>query len=167
MGIATAPVMDSNNGRRDEAILHKDDPFMSHNSNILQSDLKNSDVPNLNVLSSIVTLAINASNVNISDPNPVITVLNNATSSQGVFESKLIIPLYVIIFLLAVVGNSLVIVTLVQNKRMRTVTNVYLLNLVSCFYLYLDKIEPTMRREIHHKRKQTTKIFSESRFVRV
>lgn len=58
-------------------------------------------------------------------------ILNNTTPSQGVFESKLIIPLYVIIFLLAVIGNSLVLITLVQNKRMRTVTNVYLLNLVS------------------------------------
>jgi hypothetical protein len=32
---------------------------------------------------------------------------------------------------LAIVGNSLVLITLAQNKRMRTVTNVYLLNLVS------------------------------------
>lgn len=134
MGIVTAPVMDSNNDHRDEVVLQKDNPFMSHNANILQSDLKNSDVPNLNVLSSIVTLAINATNGNSSNQNPVITVLNNATSSQSVFESKLIIPLYVIIFLLAVVGNSLVLVTLVQNKRMRTVTNVYLLNLVSVLY---------------------------------
>lgn len=39
------------------------------------------------------------------------------------------IPLYLIIFLLAVIGNSLVILTLVQNKRMRTITNVFLLNL--------------------------------------
>ena len=39
------------------------------------------------------------------------------------------IPLYSIIFFLAVVGNILVIVTLAQNKRMRTVTNVFLLNL--------------------------------------
>lgn len=58
-------------------------------------------------------------------------ILNNTTPSQGVFESKLMIPLYMIIFLLAVIGNALVLVTLVQNKRMRTVTNVYLLNLVS------------------------------------
>lgn len=62
---------------------------------------------------------------------PQTVILNNTTPSQGVFESKLIIPLYVIIFLLAVIGNSLVLITLVQNKRMRTVTNVYLLNLVS------------------------------------
>ena len=40
-----------------------------------------------------------------------------------------LIPLYVIIFVLSVVGNALVIVTLVQNKRMRTVTNAFLLNL--------------------------------------
>ncbi|XP_053665031.1 uncharacterized protein LOC128714177 [Anopheles marshallii] len=45
------------------------------------------------------------------------------------FQNHLIIPLYAIIFLLSVVGNLLVILTLAQNKRMRTVTNVYLLNL--------------------------------------
>ena len=39
------------------------------------------------------------------------------------------IPLYCIIFLLAVIGNALVIVTLAQNRRMRTVTNVFLINL--------------------------------------
>ena len=39
------------------------------------------------------------------------------------------IPLYVVIFLLSVVGNILVILTLIQNRRMRTVTNVFLLNL--------------------------------------
>ena len=39
------------------------------------------------------------------------------------------IPLYCLIFLLSVVGNTLVIVTLAQNRRMRTVTNVFLLNL--------------------------------------
>ncbi|EJY57597.1 AAEL017238-PA, partial [Aedes aegypti] len=39
------------------------------------------------------------------------------------------IPLYSVIFLLAVIGNSLVILTLVQNKRMRTITNLFLLNL--------------------------------------
>ena len=56
-------------------------------------------------------------------------------SAGGVFESDLIIPLYVVIFVLAIVGNSLVLITLAQNKRMRTVTNVYLLNLVSFFVI--------------------------------
>ena len=60
-------------------------------------------------------------------------------SAGGVFESDLIIPLYVVIFVLAIVGNSLVLITLAQNKRMRTVTNVYLLNLVS-FFCYLTKL---------------------------
>lgn len=41
----------------------------------------------------------------------------------------LLICIYIIIFLLAVIGNILVIVTLVQNKRMRTVTNIFLLSL--------------------------------------
>lgn len=39
------------------------------------------------------------------------------------------IPLYTTILLLAVTGNALVILTLVQNRRMRTITNVFLLNL--------------------------------------
>lgn len=46
-------------------------------------------------------------------------------------QLSLVIPLYVIIFLLSVVGNILVVLTLVKNKRMRTVTNIYLINLVS------------------------------------
>lgn len=72
----------------------------------------------------------------------------NATTPAPVLKphittgiSELIVPMYVAIFLLAVVGNALVVVTLVQNKRMRTVTNVYLLNLVSfnraLFSIYL------------------------------
>ncbi|KFM63635.1 Cholecystokinin receptor type A, partial [Stegodyphus mimosarum] len=42
--------------------------------------------------------------------------------------AHLILP-YSIIFILAVSGNVLVIVTLLVNKRMRTVTNVFLFNL--------------------------------------
>lgn len=42
---------------------------------------------------------------------------------------KIQIPLYATILLLAVIGNALVIMTLVQNRRMRTITNVFLLNL--------------------------------------
>lgn len=39
------------------------------------------------------------------------------------------ICLYTLILFLTVLGNVLVIVTLIQNTKMRTVTNVYLLNL--------------------------------------
>lgn len=42
---------------------------------------------------------------------------------------KVSLAVYSTIFVLAVIGNGLVILTLVQNKRMRTVTNVFLLNL--------------------------------------
>ncbi|XP_076329879.1 cholecystokinin receptor-like [Tachypleus tridentatus] len=55
---------------------------------------------------------------------------SNEVSSSGTVGEKvrLILP-YSIILLLAVMGNVLVIVTLAVNKRMRTVTNVFLLNL--------------------------------------
>lgn len=63
---------------------------------------------------------------------------SNSTSLEGNVSRKegsaintpeLRIALYSIIFLLSVLGNGLVVATLVQNKRMRTVTNVLLLNL--------------------------------------
>lgn len=66
--------------------------------------------------------------LNATTPAPVLKP-HITTPTTGI--SELIVPMYVAIFLLAVVGNALVVVTLVQNKRMRTVTNVYLLNLVS------------------------------------
>lgn len=54
----------------------------------------------------------------------------NHTQQQSWIQiATRIIPLYSVIFLLAVIGNSLVILTLVQNKRMRTITNLFLLNL--------------------------------------
>jgi cholecystokinin-like receptor len=43
---------------------------------------------------------------------------------------SIIIPLYTLIFFLSFIGNLLVILTLARNRRMRTVTNVFLLNLV-------------------------------------
>lgn len=55
----------------------------------------------------------------------------NATLAGGGFGAEVMIPLYSVIFILSVLGNILVIVTLTQNRRMRTVTNVFLLNLVS------------------------------------
>ncbi|XP_059486980.1 cholecystokinin receptor-like [Neocloeon triangulifer] len=62
----------------------------------------------------------------------MVTHVNNtsaAVKKAADFETELIVPLYAIIFILSVVGNLLVLVTLMQNRRMRTVTNVFLLNL--------------------------------------
>ena len=64
------------------------------------------------------------------------------------------IPLYSLIFLLSIIGNSLVFLTLIQNKRMRTVTNVFLLNLsfsdllLSCFCMPFTLIPQLMRNFI-------------------
>lgn len=76
-------------------------------------------------------------NSNNDNMQPTISHPTNS-NADNVFESKIIIPLYVIIFVLAVVGNTLVLVTLIRNKRMRTVTNVYLLNLVSKASLFAE-----------------------------
>ena len=44
-------------------------------------------------------------------------------------QVELRIGLYVVIFVLSVSGNGLVALTIAQNRRMRTLTNVLLLNL--------------------------------------
>ena len=44
-------------------------------------------------------------------------------------EDIITLPFYSLIFIISILGNLLVILTLIQNKRMRTVTNVFLLNL--------------------------------------
>ena len=78
---------------------------------------------------------------NVSD----VMVLNSTSTTTGVTDSYprhrvfqspplgtqdiVTIPIYSLVFVLSVVGNLLVIITLIQNKRMRTVTNVFLLNL--------------------------------------
>lgn len=56
--------------------------------------------------------------------------LKSAQSASSWIDSGTwIIFLYSVIFLLAVIGNLLVILTLIQSRRMRTITNVFLLNL--------------------------------------
>jgi len=58
------------------------------------------------------------------------TTGSNRTSPVGSgMEAELRIALYVAIFLLSVSGNSLVALTIAQNRRMRTLTNVLLMNL--------------------------------------
>lgn len=52
-----------------------------------------------------------------------------APGGVDIVSNIVLITGFVVIFILAVVGNSLVIVTLIQNKRMRSVTNVFLLSL--------------------------------------
>ena len=62
----------------------------------------------------------------VTEPYPRTRVFQSpALETQQIIT----IPIYCLVFLLSVVGNLLVIITLIQNKRMRTVTNVFLLNL--------------------------------------
>lgn len=94
---------------------------MSDNAlpNFVNSDTDQSFVNGLPQLPTMTSIVVNAT-------LPTVT-----QSGQANLLESLIVPLYGTIFLLSVVGNSLVLITLARNKRMRTVTNVYLLNLVS------------------------------------
>lgn len=64
-----------------------------------------------------------------ASPTTVLTATSPSTLTYLLDAGRVQIPLYSVLFLLAVIGNSLVILTLVQNKRMRTITNLFLLNL--------------------------------------
>ena len=70
----------------------------------------------------------NGTGVNTSDNDASLASMRGDLASLGVTD-KVRLALYTIIFVLSVVGNSLVITTLAQNRRMRTVTNVFLMNL--------------------------------------
>ncbi|XP_054164537.1 cholecystokinin receptor type A-like [Oppia nitens] len=80
---------------------------------------------------------------------PVLPVLQNQqllSSISGQQIATLIVP-YSLIFLLAIIGNLLVIVTLAANRRMRSVTNRLLLNLavsdllLTVFYMPLTLMD--------------------------
>ncbi|EDX02769.1 cholecystokinin receptor type A [Drosophila yakuba] len=67
-----------------------------------------------------------------SSPSPSTATVSSSSSSSSSSSTGMpvwLIPSYSIILLFAVLGNLLVISTLVQNRRMRTITNVFLLNL--------------------------------------
>lgn len=87
--------------------------------------------------SPIVTDLPRFSTVTSEIANVTLPVISQSSSQDSLLEN-LIIPLYGTIFFLSIVGNSLVLITLARNKRMRTVTNVYLLNLVSPCCTLLD-----------------------------
>lgn len=76
-------------------------------------------------------LHVTRSSLSISTTVAAIIADNVASTSliDWLSSGRLQIPLYATILLLAIVGNALVIMTLVQNRRMRTITNVFLLNL--------------------------------------
>lgn len=54
---------------------------------------------------------------------------NSAARLPPDIDQTVRIILYSLIFLLSVLGNSLIITVLVRNRRMRTVTNLFLLSL--------------------------------------
>ena len=70
--------------------------------------------------------------VHLNMSNPVVQKALKNVSQSSIWNDSgtwITIFLYSIIFLLAVIGNLLVILTLIQSRRMRTITNVFLLNL--------------------------------------
>ncbi|XP_063636054.1 cholecystokinin receptor type A-like [Cydia splendana] len=72
--------------------------------------------------------------------------------SSNAYEWRFILPPYILIFTLSISGNCMVIATLANNKRMRTVTDVYLLNLaISDFLLGVFCVPFTLVGQIYRR----------------
>jgi len=71
---------------------------------------------------------VNSTCDNVSSEDNVTLPVSGGGRGRGI-QVELRIALYVIIFVLSVCGNALVALTIAQNRRMRTLTNVLLLNL--------------------------------------
>jgi hypothetical protein len=57
------------------------------------------------------------------------TVLDEYTQKHSVVTQSIIICFYSIIFLVGLIGNSLVVFVVCRNKTMQSVTNVFITNL--------------------------------------
>ncbi|KRX72660.1 Cholecystokinin receptor, partial [Trichinella sp. T6] len=90
---------------------------------------------------SLVLVNLTVRTVNIS-PYEELPEPCQLIDSSG---NKLLMVVFTIIFCLSVIGNSLVIVTIVQNRWMRTITNLFLLNMaISDLLLTLICMPPTL-----------------------
>lgn len=88
------------------------------------------DISNLStILLATTTSQSPSSTLLLTTPSTTISSTISTATTSWLSTGKIQIPLYATILLLAIIGNSLVILTLIQNRRMRTITNVFLLNL--------------------------------------
>ncbi|XP_045459893.1 cholecystokinin receptor-like [Melitaea cinxia] len=78
--------------------------------------------------------------------------VRNVNIASNAYEWRFVLPPYFLIFMLSISGNCLVIATLASNRRMRTVTNVYLLNLaISDFLLGVFCLPFTLVGQIYRR----------------
>ncbi|XP_055843098.1 cholecystokinin receptor-like isoform X2 [Episyrphus balteatus] len=104
----------------DSSILLSDD--------IVVFELSNVTTTIFSLISPTTTASDIGSQNGLAPSHSASPPLQTAATSPAAM-GQIQIGLYATIFLLAIVGNILVILTLVQNRRMRTITNVFLLNL--------------------------------------
>lgn len=106
----------------DDLWIHPDTDYALNNITVVPADL---------AITSRKILDL-ASHKNISQVVSAVqkSLKTSPTATSSWIDSGTwIIFLYSVIFLLAVIGNLLVILTLIQSRRMRTITNLFLLNL--------------------------------------
>ncbi|XP_066488713.1 cholecystokinin receptor type A [Tiliqua scincoides] len=84
--------------------------------------------------------------------NDTIFCIDLSSPSNKDLDQTVRILLYSLIFLLSVLGNTLVIIVLIRNKRMRTVTNIFLLSLaisdlMLCFFCMPFTLIPNLLQD--------------------
>ncbi|XP_032512406.1 cholecystokinin receptor isoform X2 [Danaus plexippus] len=100
------------------------------------------------ILYNVTSLIVNTE----ATSTTITSIVQNTTMASNAYEWRFILPPYFVIFLLSISGNFLVIATLASNRRMRTVTNVYLMNLaISDFLLGVFCLPFTLVGQIYRR----------------
>lgn len=127
----TTDFKDSNTATNSLNTLHK----LTKAANLLSicSTSNNTITLNTTFTNLLLNNVTTTNTTTTTTTNATATTTTNATTTKRRQPFKLMprltIPLYSIIFVLAWLGNVLVVLTVIQHKRMRTITNIYLLNL--------------------------------------
>lgn len=66
---------------------------------------------------------------NVNDSDILLSVSSQSRDDWLELSKELRVPFYVVIFIVGVIGNASVIITLLRNRHFLTVTNLFLLNL--------------------------------------
>ncbi|CAI4227939.1 unnamed protein product [Auanema sp. JU1783] len=87
--------------------------FTNQTNDNLSSNISNwSDIPNF-----------------VYDYEDIRLAMTSLCQFRGTTENYIVITVFIIIFLLSVIGNSLVILVILKQRQMRSITNIYLINL--------------------------------------
>lgn len=91
---------------------------------------------------------MNQSISNLSQFNVINSTLNNKTLTINLFEIFLI-TFSIFVFILGIIGNLLVVIVVIKNSHMKTITNMFIVNLaIGDFFVILICLPPSIYQDV-------------------